>query len=420
MANRAAIAKDVEARLLIESRRRCCLCVYLRRDTTEKQVQIAHISRDPSDGSYENLVVLCLPHHDEYDTRRSQSKGFLPDEVRQYKELLIRDVANGELSASRPSPGETARSVDDGGAQTPAEAAPPAPLTAPPVGEAVPTQLVSTLMEPTREEEARTMLARSNLLSNEIGEIGAIVICARTRAHCAVLIGDKIRWNWELLVFSSDLDKWVLSGHVPLALQKGYEPAAHYVPGSRCGALAVEHVAMTGTGVFLRSTSWYHIGPDRLVRLLTYPIFGYVIGWGLIFQRRFEGHTLKLPTVLGADSILHIEFNAEYRSFEHVVEGQAKYRDMLLFTYAGRLVVEWNENALEFIRRDDSTMTFDDVRGLFDDAHDGFLARHSDRIINLVRHGDYLQRQWVDELLEKSANTEPARAVRAALTTARG
>jgi len=54
-----------------------------------RQGQIAHLNRDASDSRLENLVFLCFEHHDDYDTRRSQSKGFLPEEVREYREKLF-------------------------------------------------------------------------------------------------------------------------------------------------------------------------------------------------------------------------------------------------------------------------------------------------------------------------------------------
>ena len=39
--------------------------------------------------SFENLVFLCLSHHDEYDSRRSQSKGLLLEEVREYRNKIV-------------------------------------------------------------------------------------------------------------------------------------------------------------------------------------------------------------------------------------------------------------------------------------------------------------------------------------------
>ena len=85
---RSQITREVETQLLLNSRRRCCLCVYLSGDLSQKRIQIAHISRDPSDSREENLVVLCLDHHDQYDSSTSQSKGLTADEVRHYKNKL--------------------------------------------------------------------------------------------------------------------------------------------------------------------------------------------------------------------------------------------------------------------------------------------------------------------------------------------
>jgi hypothetical protein len=80
---------DIETAVLLESRRRCCLCVYLDGDWTEKQVQIAHVDRVPSNSNYEDLAVLCLSHHDRYDSRHSQSKGYTPAELRAYRARLV-------------------------------------------------------------------------------------------------------------------------------------------------------------------------------------------------------------------------------------------------------------------------------------------------------------------------------------------
>jgi hypothetical protein len=60
----------------------------LNRDWIEKSGQIAHIDRDPSNSVSDNLAFLCLPHHDRYDGRTSQSKGFTPDEVKVYRSEL--------------------------------------------------------------------------------------------------------------------------------------------------------------------------------------------------------------------------------------------------------------------------------------------------------------------------------------------
>ena len=79
---------DVETAVLINCGRRCALCVGLNNDHTVKNGQIAHIDRDSSNSSYDNLVFLCIPHHDDYDTVRRQSKNLKPDELRHYKRVV--------------------------------------------------------------------------------------------------------------------------------------------------------------------------------------------------------------------------------------------------------------------------------------------------------------------------------------------
>lgn len=63
--------------------------------------QIAHLNRRRDDPGFENLVWLCLEHHDEFDSRPSQSKGLTPDEVRQYRDRLYRIVS--ERTPKRPA-----------------------------------------------------------------------------------------------------------------------------------------------------------------------------------------------------------------------------------------------------------------------------------------------------------------------------
>lgn len=93
MASRAAISPTVIADVLVASRRRCCLCYSLGNDASEKKGQIAHLDRDSSNSSRDNLAFLCLDHHDQYDSRTSQAKGLTIEEVKQYRNQLQRYVA---------------------------------------------------------------------------------------------------------------------------------------------------------------------------------------------------------------------------------------------------------------------------------------------------------------------------------------
>jgi hypothetical protein len=93
MARRTTISPDVIADILVTSRRRCCICFALAHDSAEKKGQVTHLDRDASNSSAENLVFLCLNHHDQYDSHTSQSKGLSIVEVKRYRAQLERFVA---------------------------------------------------------------------------------------------------------------------------------------------------------------------------------------------------------------------------------------------------------------------------------------------------------------------------------------
>jgi hypothetical protein len=88
MSNRKPVPIAGEKAVLLASRRRCCLCVFLDGRDEVRRGQIAHLNHDAGDSKVENLVWLCLEHHDEYDGRTSQSKGFKPGEIRAYRDML--------------------------------------------------------------------------------------------------------------------------------------------------------------------------------------------------------------------------------------------------------------------------------------------------------------------------------------------
>ena len=73
----------------MECRRRCCLCVYLDQDKSEKEGQIAHIDKDNSNNKKSNLAFLCFRHHNKYDSQTSQSKNYTQKELGAYRDQLI-------------------------------------------------------------------------------------------------------------------------------------------------------------------------------------------------------------------------------------------------------------------------------------------------------------------------------------------
>jgi len=86
--------------VLRRSRRRCCICFGLHRDDAVKKGQIAHLDHDPDNNSIDNLAWLCLEHHDEYDSRHSQSRSLQLAEVKAYRDELYDKYSQWEADGS--------------------------------------------------------------------------------------------------------------------------------------------------------------------------------------------------------------------------------------------------------------------------------------------------------------------------------
>lgn len=93
-APRKPLPEAIETQILVSSRRRCCLCFHLDGDLSQKPGQIAHVDRDRSNHAESNLAFLCLPHHDQYDSRTSQSKGITKAELLHAKAELLKHIEN--------------------------------------------------------------------------------------------------------------------------------------------------------------------------------------------------------------------------------------------------------------------------------------------------------------------------------------
>lgn len=88
---------SVITEVLEKSGRRCCICFGLNGDLDRKRGQIAHLDHNHQNNKIDNLAFLCLEHHDEYDTRNSQSKSWTINEVKHYRSDLhkaIMDLRN--------------------------------------------------------------------------------------------------------------------------------------------------------------------------------------------------------------------------------------------------------------------------------------------------------------------------------------
>ena len=87
--NRPPVPDDVINKLLHKSRWTCCIC----RDG-KKSIVIHHIDRwkDSKNNEEDNLVVLCLEHHDLAHTHKELSRNLTPDSIRFAKGVWQKEV----------------------------------------------------------------------------------------------------------------------------------------------------------------------------------------------------------------------------------------------------------------------------------------------------------------------------------------
>ena len=88
MSKRTKIPETIETELFTKSGRRFAICFALHGDVAVKTGQIAHLDQDANNIKIENLCFLCQPHHDQYDSRTSQTKGLTEHEVLSYRDKL--------------------------------------------------------------------------------------------------------------------------------------------------------------------------------------------------------------------------------------------------------------------------------------------------------------------------------------------
>ena len=92
---RVAIPPSVRTAVLVKSCRRCCVCYGLDGDLKTRPGQIAHLDRDRSNAAPDNLAWLCLQHHDQLDSRTSQSLGLTTGEVKEFRARLWKAIQRG-------------------------------------------------------------------------------------------------------------------------------------------------------------------------------------------------------------------------------------------------------------------------------------------------------------------------------------
>jgi hypothetical protein len=89
---RKPIPDDIQKNILMKSRRRCCLCFWLEGVDEVQKGQICHLDNNNENAAEDNLVFLCFNHHDDLDGTTRISKGLKPNEVREWRDELYKEM----------------------------------------------------------------------------------------------------------------------------------------------------------------------------------------------------------------------------------------------------------------------------------------------------------------------------------------
>lgn len=94
---RIPIPKNTEAGVLFKANHTCSFC-----NNPSFGVQVAHIDDNPSNNNEDNLIVLCLNHHDKASSKSPLSKSFTQRELKKYKRNWEKTVQERRKALENP------------------------------------------------------------------------------------------------------------------------------------------------------------------------------------------------------------------------------------------------------------------------------------------------------------------------------
>ena len=83
---RLPIRPELADEVIFEADRTCCICKQIR------SFQLHHLDGNPSNNTFDNLVLLCLDHHAEASSKSTMARKLSPGVIRKYRNQLLQDV----------------------------------------------------------------------------------------------------------------------------------------------------------------------------------------------------------------------------------------------------------------------------------------------------------------------------------------
>jgi hypothetical protein len=207
--------------------------------------------------------------------------------------------------------------------------------------------------------------------------------------YTVIGIGTNHQWDWEIFYLVQSEVGWQTMASIAFGGQKGHCPTVQYITGMP-GALLVNHVGATGTGVFQKQSSLYRIGKTTAEPVMTFPTQFYVVDWGMPFDRHLTGKEFLLPDQLFDGAQFHMTYELAY--YISATENEPDPEPLLHFPYSFDLI--WNDEFGLFVPR-----TPNDDLSILDEAWNEdaemFFARCKNDLLSLATSGSAAQKKFI-------------------------
>lgn len=249
------------------------------------------------------------------------------------------------------------------------------------------------------------------LVDSDLVEKGRCVIetssitytCCRIASHedlIAVLVSTNSPDGTALVLHRSE-GRWSIAADVPVRTKYSDSLPARFVLAESGYCLVIQHPTMWGTGTLLEEQRWYLLaqGP-RLI--LSFPVRGYVAGWGLLFDREIMGECTSAPTELRSGTRVDLKFTVRYSPSSDI----RKYRDTAGFNTAYAAHLEWQQASQAFSLLSNSDISPEDAFGLYGDNDAGFVRRQLHLLERLAFQPAQGVVDWLADLAERASPEE--------------
>ena len=201
-----------------------------------------------------------------------------------------------------------------------------------------------------------------------------------------------------------------IAAQVPVRTKYADSLPAFFVPGESAHCFVIQHPTIWGTGTLLEEERWYLLSKEpRLI--LKFPVRGYVVGWGLLFDRQIDGWCTAAPTELRSGSRMELAIRVRYSPSS----ASPKYRGVRGFDIASTIRLEWQQSNEAFSLLQGSDISPDEAFGLYGDDDAGFVRRNLAALEALAERPAEAVLTWLKNLAEK-ADTEQAEVLRRAIS----